>query len=149
MKKHIFCAAVIAVTAFGVMKTTDVNKNSKMSYLQLENVEAMANPEWLMGEGSYFPRATTPVLKRSTTTTHTTSNGTSNSNQKTNTNKVEGTAEASILGKGASVDAEHGTSKSKSDGSTQQSTTEIKTVENVYVLPCVGSDGSLCEDRLF
>ena len=44
MKKFFICAAVAAAAAFGVMKATDVN-NSKMSDLQMENVEALGQSE--------------------------------------------------------------------------------------------------------
>ena len=50
MKKIILCAAVVAAAVFGVMKATDVN-NSKMSDLQLENVEALAQ----LPEGTPYP----------------------------------------------------------------------------------------------
>ena len=44
MKKFFICAAVAAAAVFGVMKANDVNTNSKMSDLQLENVDALADP---------------------------------------------------------------------------------------------------------
>lgn len=44
MKKVFFIAAVVAAAAFGVMKANDLNTNRKMSDLQLENVDALADP---------------------------------------------------------------------------------------------------------
>ena len=45
MKKLFICAAVIAAAAFGVMKATETNVTNKMSDLQMENVELLAEGE--------------------------------------------------------------------------------------------------------
>ncbi len=45
MKKVFFIAAVVVAAAFGVMKAADVNNSSKMSDLQMENVEALGQSE--------------------------------------------------------------------------------------------------------
>lgn len=45
MKKFFVVAAVIAASVFGVMKANSVYTTNKMSNLQLENVEALAEGE--------------------------------------------------------------------------------------------------------
>lgn len=45
MKKIIVCAAVIAVSIFGVIKANDINNKSTMSNLQMENIELLAEGE--------------------------------------------------------------------------------------------------------
>ncbi len=42
MKKFFICAAVVAASAFGVMKASDVNVKNDLSDLQLDNIEATA-----------------------------------------------------------------------------------------------------------
>lgn len=45
MKKLFILAAVIAVSVFGVIKANDLTINSKMTELQMENIEALAQEE--------------------------------------------------------------------------------------------------------
>ncbi len=53
MKKVFFIAAVVAASIFGVMKANDVNSNSKMSDLQMENIEAIGQCEIIVGPICY------------------------------------------------------------------------------------------------
>lgn len=43
MKKLILSAAIVAASAFSVIKATETNKEDRMSDLQLANVEALAD----------------------------------------------------------------------------------------------------------
>lgn len=144
MKKFFICAAVVAASIFGVMKATDVISNSNMSDVQLENVEAIANPEGLMEEGPYYPLSE-PKLKVQESWNNSTSQNNSNSQTKDNKCGLEGKGGYTIGGgPEGSIGGNISRDKETSQSSNTQENGSYNVQVNMYVQGCVGSSETHC-----